>query len=70
MDLDLYEPTKIVLDLIMKRMIPGAIIVFDEYGFSEWAGETKAVDEFIEKYRLKLVSPRNTFAPAAYSIIE
>ena len=50
MDFDIYEPTKVVLDSIMNHMVPGGIIIFDEYAFPEWPGESKAVDAFIKKY--------------------
>ncbi len=69
LDIDLYEPTKVVLDNIMDFMVPGGIIVFDEYAFPEWPGESKAVDEFIKKHGLKLKGIPNTFAPSAYTII-
>ena len=61
---------KAVLDNIYDRMVPGGIIAFDEYSIPEWPGETKAVDEFIKKYKLKLHSLPWTFSPSAYTIIE
>lgn len=70
MDLDIYEPTKAVLDSIKDVMIPGGIIVFDEYGFPEWPGETKAVDMFLKREGLKLKGAPHTFAPSAYTVIE
>jgi hypothetical protein len=69
LDMDLYEPTKVVLDSILDFMVPGGIIVFDEYGFQEWPGETKAADEFIREHGLKLKAISHAFAPAAYTII-
>ena len=44
-DMDLFKPTMIILNDI-KNIYPGGIIVFDEYGYTEWPGETKAVDIF------------------------
>lgn len=70
LDVDLFEPTKVVLDRIMDRMVPGGIIIFDEYGFSEWPGESVAVDPFIKKYGLKLRSMPWTYAPGAYTVSE
>ena len=70
MDFDIYEPTKVVLESIMNFMVPGGVIVFDEYAFPEWPGETKAVDMFIRKYGLKLKGWPHTFAPSAYVVIE
>lgn len=70
MDLDIYEPTNVVLNSMMDFMVPGGIIAFDEYAMPEWPGETKAVDKFIKKHGLKLKGIPNTFAPTAYTIIE
>jgi hypothetical protein len=46
-DADLYEPCKVMLDLLQDRLSVGGVFVFDEYGLEEWPGETQAVDEFI-----------------------
>ncbi|MBU1007791.1 TylF/MycF family methyltransferase [Candidatus Dependentiae bacterium] len=43
-DVDVYEPTKIVLEQCYNKLVPGGIIVFDDYGTVH--GETKAIDEF------------------------
>jgi len=69
MDLDLYQPTKVVLDKLFDIMVPGGIIVFDEYGLPEWQGETIAVDEFVKRHNLVLHSIPWTFAPSAYCTI-
>lgn len=45
-DVDLYEPTKIVLEKLYKRVTKGGIIVLDDYG--AFAGTNKAVDDFFE----------------------
>ena len=29
-------------------VVPGGVVVFDEYGIRPWEGESKAVDEFFE----------------------
>jgi len=29
------------------RLSVGGLILFDEYGFDDWPGETKAADEFL-----------------------
>ena len=49
LDLDIYEPTRNVLELILPRMHKGAMIVFDEFGFHGFPGETKA---FIDTMRI------------------
>lgn len=46
-DVDVYEPTVLALNILFDKVVPGGVIVFDDYGTVE--GETKAVDEFLEK---------------------
>ena len=43
LDLDVYEPTALALDLLVDRVVPGGLIVIDDYGQVE--GATRAVDE-------------------------
>ena len=45
-DVDLYEPTKLGLELLYPLVVRGGVLAFDEYAFLDWPGETKAVDEF------------------------
>ena len=52
LDLDVKEPTDFALELLYERMVPGGIIVFDDY--NGVAGATMSVDEFIAKNKLKL----------------
>ncbi|MGZ8216583.1 TylF/MycF/NovP-related O-methyltransferase [Methylomagnum sp.] len=43
LDLDVYEPTKFCLDQLRSRMVPGGIVMFDDYNMVE--GATRAADE-------------------------
>ncbi len=45
-DVDLYEPTRHVLEKLYDRVTKGGIIIFDDYG--AFAGANKAVDDFFE----------------------
>ncbi len=47
-DCDMYEPTLAGLKALYERVVTGGIVLFDEFGIREWAGESKAVDEFFE----------------------
>jgi hypothetical protein len=68
-DCDLYEPTSIALPIIWERLSKGGVLIFDEYAIKEWPGETKAVDEFLEKKKnIRLRTFDWTNAPAAYLI--
>lgn len=53
LDMDVYAPTKYVLDELWNRVVEGGVIVFDDYNTVE--GETVAVDEFLKKQKIKLV---------------
>jgi hypothetical protein len=46
LDLDLYEPTKVALDHFVPRVVPGGVIIVDEYAVDTFGGESKAVDEY------------------------
>ena len=43
-DVDVYNPTKVILESLYQCVVPGGLIVLDDYGTV--AGETKAVDEY------------------------
>ncbi|MES9875071.1 MAG: TylF/MycF/NovP-related O-methyltransferase [Candidatus Sedimenticola sp. 6PFRAG7] len=45
-DVDVYEPTKVILEHMFDRVVTGGVIVLDDYGAV--SGETSAVDEFIQ----------------------
>lgn len=55
-DVDVYEPTVTILDSLFDRMVPGGLLVFDDYG--KVAGETRAVDELLRRrpHRLEKLS--------------
>jgi predicted negative regulator of RcsB-dependent stress response len=54
-DCDLYSSTKTIFDLLGHRIIPGTVIVFDEYiGYKSWKNdEFKAFQEAIAQYQWK-----------------
>jgi hypothetical protein len=56
LDCDIYESYKTCLDAIYEQVVPGGVILFDEYACPVWPGATRAVDEFfadkVEKPRL------------------
>jgi len=45
LDGDWYESTKICLDGLYNHVVPGGVVVIDDYG--HWEGCRRAVDEFI-----------------------
>ena len=55
LDADTYESTALVLSLLGERIVPGTVIVFDEYlGFPNWQrGEYRAWQQFVETQGLR-----------------
>jgi hypothetical protein len=54
LDLDLYQPTKRVIELLWDRVPRGGVIAFDEVNSEEWPGETQAVIEALGVGSLRL----------------
>lgn len=48
LDTDWYESTKKELEVLYPRLVPGGILIVDDYG--HWAGSKQAVDEYFEKH--------------------
>lgn len=46
LDVDLYESYRECLDWLYPRLVPGGVVVFDEYKTPKWPGSTRAIDEF------------------------
>ena len=43
LDMDVYDPTKKVLQKIKNRLFKGSVLVFDQLNHPDFPGETKAV---------------------------
>jgi hypothetical protein len=54
MDFDLYEPTRVALEHFLPRMPKGAIVAFDELDNPLWPGETLAMLEVLDRYKLRI----------------
>lgn len=61
-DVDVYKPTKVALETFYDLLVPGGLLVFDDYG--SVAGETRAVDELMHKYSLALQKLPYTHTPS------
>jgi len=53
-DMDVYRPTKDVLECILPRLVKGSVLVFDELNCPKFPGETTALNEVIGLNKLKL----------------
>jgi O-methyltransferase len=47
LDVDLYQPTLDSIEFFYPRMVPGGIILLDDYGFLNCPGVTEAIDAFM-----------------------
>lgn len=61
-DIDVYEPTQLILETFWDKIVPGGILILDDYGRVE--GETRAVDEFFEGKDIKIHKPPYNYIPA------
>ena len=46
LDCDMYEPTLVGLQHLYPMMVPGGVVLLDEYAFEEFPGESAAVEEY------------------------
>jgi O-methyltransferase len=56
LDTDWYESTRVELELLYPKLVVGGVMIIDDYG--HWQGARKAVDEYIEKHKLKIFLSR------------
>lgn len=70
LDVDLYEPTRVILEGCWDRLVPGGVLILDEYATSKWPGETLAWDEFARARRITSRLSRFPWAnaPGAYLV--
>lgn len=54
LDFDLYEPTKVALQHLYPLVCKGGVVVFDEFNYKQYAGETEAFTEMIGADKVKL----------------
>ena len=52
LDTDIYEPAVTILECLYPRIVPGGILIIDDYAV--FPGETKAVDDYFEKMGLTI----------------
>jgi hypothetical protein len=60
-DMDIFEPTRRLLERIGERMTAGSIVVFDQLNCAAYPGETLAALEALDLARVKLT--RSRFLP-------
>lgn len=70
LDLDLYEPTKTALEVLYPLVVPGGVVLLDEYGMDGFPGESAAFDEYFAGHRPKLKKFPFISTPGGYFIKE
>ncbi|PZV15273.1 MAG: macrocin O-methyltransferase [Pseudanabaena sp.] len=56
LDTDWYESTRHELEHLFPRIVEGGVIIIDDYG--HWQGAKQAVDEYIQKYKIRILLNR------------
>ncbi len=67
LDLDTYHGTKLALESFWNLIVPGGIVVLDEYAKRGW-GESDAVDEFISDKKIRIQQIEFSSQPTALII--
>lgn len=64
LDMDVYKPTQHCLERFYDRLVPGGVVVIDDYGTV--GGASQATDEFIARHGLMLAKTRFYTVPAYF----
>ena len=52
LDTDIYEPAVTILENLYPRIVPGGVLILDDYG--TFPGETEAVDEYFRDHKIEI----------------
>lgn len=69
LDFDTHDPTAAALRHLYLLVVPGGVVVFDEYATRGW-GESDAVDNFFRDQKMVLRSIPWAMSPSAYAVKE
>lgn len=53
LDVDIYEPSVVILEYLWPRIVKGGVLILDDYGI--FPGETKAADEFFKNKNVTIM---------------
>ena len=65
--MDIYKPTKFILEKLVNKIVKGGIILIDDY--NSVYGATKAVDEFLKKNRNLKIKKLTNYKTHFYIVI-
>ncbi len=69
LDCDIYKPTLAGLKAFYPHVVQGGVVILDEYGMSEWPGESRAFEEYFGPRGVpKLKTFPTTSIPTGYFI--
>ena len=68
LDVDLFKPNLTALQHLYPRVVPGGLVVLDEYGMTEWGGESKAFEEYFGESMPKMKKFPWTSTPGGFFI--
>lgn len=60
LDTDWYESTKHELEHLFPRLVPGGVLILDDYG--HWEGARRAVDEYLASSKVPILLSRTDYA--------
>ncbi len=70
LDVDIFEPNLTALKYLYPRVVSGGLVVLDEYGMTEWGGESSAFEEYFQRDMPVLKKFPWTSTPGGYFIKE
>tara|TARA_R110000772_G_scaffold73216_6_gene159871 strand:- start:10703 stop:11479 length:777 start_codon:yes stop_codon:yes gene_type:complete len=68
-DLATYVPTKAILDAIDERVVPGTVLVADEFNFGSYQGASKAFLEYLGHRKCKVEKSRVMTDRALFTVL-
>jgi hypothetical protein len=70
LDMDIYKPTSIALKYLYPLVVPGGVVLFDEYAMDGFPGESKAFDDYFKDKKPVLKKFSYISTPGGYFIKE
>ncbi|MBY0406132.1 MAG: class I SAM-dependent methyltransferase, partial [Rickettsiales bacterium] len=64
LDCGVYPVVAAAINAFWPRIVPGGILVLDQYGLEVGPGETRAVDEFLPNLKIETIP--GAWMPTAY----
>ena len=52
LDVDLYKPTTVSLECLYPLVVPGGLVVLDEYALVDWGGASRALEDYFRRTAL------------------